>query len=103
MEEVQGFLEEALSEFQETKDSGEGKKAQDACGKVWLVLVRAMEALFLKKRGMAEGQLPKTYRGQRYMMEKLGDRRMRQLFHAFRDLFHIDGYYDGLVELGQTT
>ena len=97
LEEAHNFLDAALSEFEEARASGDGKKAQDACAKVWLAVVRAAEALFLK-RGLTEGELPKTYRGQRFLVAKFGDRRMRRLFHLLRDIFHIDGYYDGLVD-----
>ncbi len=97
MGEAKQFLEAALREFEEAKASNDGKRAQDACGKVWLAVVKGAEALFLK-RGLAEEELPKTYRGQRFLVAKFGDRRVRQLFHSLRDIFHIDGYYDGLVD-----
>ena len=97
LEEAKEFLDMAVAEFGEARASGDGKRAQDACGKVWLAVVRATEALFLK-RGIEPRKLPKSHKGRRFLLGRMGSREMRRLFHSLQAIFHIDGYYDGLVD-----
>lgn len=72
-------------------------KAIDAASKAYLALIKASESLFLKE-GIKEEELPKTYRGQRYLMNKFGRREQIEDFYLLREIFHIDAYYDGIID-----
>ncbi len=97
LEEAKEFLNAALSEFEQAKASGDGKRAQDACGKVWLAVVKGAEALFLK-RGVEVRRLPKTHKRRRFLLGQLGTKEMRRLFHSSEAVFHIEGCYDGVID-----
>jgi hypothetical protein len=67
------------------------------CGKGWLAVLEAAYAFFLKQ-GVSVGELPGTDRGRWYFAQRYMDREMRNAFHPLRSTFHIDGYYEGIVE-----
>ena len=62
--------------------------------------VAALEAVnaYSVKRGVPEDELPDTDRGRRYFLGLYMDREMRRAFIDMRHTFHIDGYYEGIVE-----
>jgi len=100
LQEAKRFYEEALREFARVKEGKNEVKARDACAKVWLAVMKATEALFVNE-GVEESQLPKSYRGVRYFLYKCGDKDLRRLFHTARDVFHIDGYYEGIINFDE--
>jgi hypothetical protein len=70
---------------------------RNACGKGWLAALEASYAFFARQ-GIPEDQLPDTERGRRYFARRYMDRDMRRAYESLRTTFHIDGYYEGIVE-----
>ena len=70
---------------------------RNSCGKGWLAVLEAVNAYFVGQ-GIADSELPDTHRGRRYFAAKYMSREMRRAFDSLRQTFHIDGYYDGIVE-----
>ena len=70
---------------------------RNSCGKGWLAALEAAYAFFVIQ-GVSEEELPNTDRGRRYFMRRYMDREMGRAFISLRQTFHIDGYYEGIVE-----
>lgn len=70
---------------------------RNACGKGWLAVLEAANAFFINQ-GAAEEDLPNTDRGRRYFTAHYMNREMRRAFQSLRQTFHIDGYYEGILE-----
>ena len=70
---------------------------QNACGKGWLAVLEAAHAYFLW-RGILETELPGTDRGWRFLVGRHMDPAMKREFNNMRQTFHVDGYYDGIVD-----
>lgn len=56
-----------------------------------------VNALLLKK-GFREEDLPESERGRRYLVHKYGGKELELYYLSLRDAFHIQGYYDGMIE-----
>lgn len=97
IEEGERLYEEAIKEFQRAKEGNNEVWARDACAKAWLAVIKASEALFVKK-GVKEEELPKGYRGQKYFLRRHGDRELRRNFDSMRNFFHVEGYYEGTID-----
>ena len=94
------LLDAAQAEFERAKDAKGGAAVtalRNSCGKGWLAVLEATNAFFVKQ-DVAEEDLPNTDRGRRYFVARYMDREMRRDFQSLRNTFHIDGYYEGIVE-----
>ena len=90
------FLKLAKKEIEESKKNGNQSLAVDGCAKAYLALDLATKGLFYKK-GVAKNKIPKSYRGLRYLLQKYGDDRIIKGFFFIRDVLHIDGYYEQII------
>lgn len=97
IQEAKDHYDTALKRLEESKRDGDESKAADACAKGWLAVILVTDMLFLKK-GEKEENLPKTYRGRVFFLKKYGDRELRRIFDRSRNVLHIDGYYDRLID-----
>lgn len=97
LKESRVIFKEAKKEFAEAKKRKDELKARDAASKAYLSLVKACEYLFMRK-GLKKEALPRTYRGLVFCLGKFGDSEIRKEFYSLRDIFHIDAYYDGIVD-----
>ena len=101
LEKARKLYQRALEEFEKAKEKSNGMVLRDACGKGWLSAVEATYAVLVKK-GVKEEELPKGGdRGRRYMIFKHADKELRRLYLSLRDSLHIEGYYDGTLELDE--
>ena len=101
LEEAKNFYRQAIEEFQKAKEKSDSVILRDACAKAWLSTLEATYAL-LTKKGVKEESLPKGGdRGRRYMMFKYADTEFNRLYLSLRDVFHIEGYYDGTLEFDE--
>ena len=94
------LLQAGRAEFADAQQARGGAAVvglRNSCGKGWLATLAAINALFLKQ-GVAEEELPDTDRGRRYFARRCLDRDLRRAYDGFRNTFHIDGYYEGIVE-----
>ncbi len=98
--EARDLLAAARAEFDQAQQAKGGAAVtglRNSCGKGWLALLEAVNAFFVKQ-GVTEGELPDTDRGRRFFSRRYMDRDMSRDFLALRQTFHIDGYYEGIVE-----
>ena len=94
------LLGAAREEFARAEGSTGGAAViglRNSCGKGWLATLEAANAFFIK-RGIPEGELPKTDRGRRLFVQQQMHPEMRRHYDRMRTTFHIDGYYEGIVE-----
>ena len=70
---------------------------RNACGKGWLAALEATKAYFLAS-GIPEGELPDNDCGRNYFVGRYMDRDMRKEYIVIRQIFRINGYYEGIVE-----
>ena len=94
------LLQSAREEFIRAEEARGGAVViglRNSCGKGWLATLEATNALFLK-RGIPEEELPKTDRGRRLFVQQQLSPEMRRYYDRMRTTFHIDGYYEGIVE-----
>ena len=73
---------------------------RNSCGKGWLATVEAINAHFLNQ-GVAETQLPDKERGRRFFVNRYMNREMRRSYNELWKTFHVDGYYEGIVEFDE--
>ncbi len=97
IKEAKRYYEIALKELKEASENGKIELAVNGCDKGWLSTVLATNALFIKK-GEPEEKLPETHRGRRYLLTKYGTKELRTVFYKARDVLHIDGFYDRLID-----
>ena len=94
------LLASARTEFENAQQERGGAAVtglRNSCGKGWLAALEAANAFFVKQ-GVADGDLPSTDLGRRYFAASYMSRNMRRAFVELRQTFHIDGYYEGIVE-----
>ena len=94
------LLDAAQAEYERAQQERGGAAVialRNSCGKGWLAALEAAYAFFLKQ-GVVEEDLPDTDRGRRYFAGRYMDREMRKAFDSMRTTFHIDGYYEGILE-----
>ncbi len=97
------LLEAAREEFARAEEARGGAAViglRNACGKGWLAALDAVNAFFVA-RGVPESELPETDRGRRYLVGTHMEREMRTAYVDMRQTFHIDGYYEGIVEFDE--
>ncbi len=94
------LLQAARIEFSQAEDA-KGRQAviglRNSCGKGWLAALEATNGYFLMQ-GVPESELPDNDRGRKYFVGRYMDRDLRRAYIDMRQTFHIDGYYDGIVE-----
>ena len=94
------LLQAAREEFARAEEAKGGTAViglRNSCGKGWLATLEALNAYFLNQ-GVSEGELPDNDRGRRYLAARYMDRDLRRAYIDMRQTFHIDGYYEGIVE-----
>ena len=94
------YARAAREEFARAEEA-KGREAviglQNACGKGWLAVLETAQAHFLS-RGVPEAELPSSDRGWRFLVGKHMDPSARKEFNDMRQIFHVDGYYGGIVD-----
>lgn len=88
----------AEEEYNSAKEKNDKNLIQNASCKAYLAVVKATYALFLKK-GIKEEELPTGLRGQKFFLRKFATKEILQKFFFLRDLLHIEGYYEGNIEI----
>ena len=94
------LLQAAREEFAGAEEAKGGSAMiglRNSCGEGWLATLEALNAYFLNQ-GVSEEELPDNDRGRNYFTGRFMDRDMRRAYIAMRQTFHIDGYYEGIVE-----
>ena len=94
------FLELAKKEIEKSKKNSDPHIAVDGCAKGYLALDLATKGLFQKK---GVKQIPKSYRGTRYLLQKYADKNLIRIFGNVRDILHIDGYYEQIINYNTIT
>ncbi len=94
------LLQVARDEFARAEEA-KGRAAviglRNACGKGWLAALEATKCYFLMQ-GVPESELPENDRGRYYFAGRYMARDMVKDYIYIRQTFHINGYYDGIVE-----
>lgn len=94
------LLQAAREEFARAEEAQGGAAViglRNSCGKGWLAILEAINAHFIKQ-GVPESELPGNDRGRKYFAGRYMDRNMTKDYIYLRQTFHLDGYYDGIVE-----
>ena len=94
------LLQVARDEFAKAEEA-KGRAAviglRNSCGKGWLAALEATTTYFLMQ-GVPESELPQNDRGRYYFVGQFMNREMRRSYNDMRQIFHINGYYEGIVE-----
>ena len=91
---------EEFSKAEEAKGRAAVIGLRNACGKGWLATVEAINAHFLNQ-GVPEAELPDKERGRRFFVGRYMNRDMRKSYDSLWKTFHVDGYYEGIVEFDE--
>lgn len=94
------LLQAARDEFARAEAARGGAAViglRNSCGKGWLAALEAVNGYFLKQ-GVPEAELPGNDRGRKYFAGRYMGREMVRAYVYIRQTFHIDGYYEGIVE-----
>jgi hypothetical protein len=97
------LLQAAREEFARAEEAPGGAAViglRNACGKGWLAALEAVNGYFTGQ-GVPESELPANDRGRTFFARRYMDRDMRRAFAEMRQTFHIDGYYEGIVEFDE--
>ena len=97
------LLRAARYEFARAEEARGGDAViglRNSCGKGWLATVEAINAHFLNQ-GVAESELPDKERGPRFFVSRHMNREMRRSYSELWKTFHVDGYYEGIVEFDE--
>ena len=97
------LLQAARDEFARAEEAKGGAAViglRNSCGKGWLATVEAINAHFLNQ-GVAETELPEKERGRRFFVSRHMNREMRRDYDSLWKTFHVDGYYEGIVEFDE--
>ena len=97
------LLQAARDEFARAEEARGGAAViglRNSCGKGWLAVVEAINAHFLNQ-GVLESELPDKERGRRFFVSRYMDREMRKNYNDLWKTFHVDGYYEGIVEFDE--
>ena len=96
-------LQAARDEFARAEEARGGAAVmglRNACGKGWLAALEAINAHFLSQ-GVAESELPDKDRGRRFFVRRYMNREMRRSYIELWKTFHVDGYYEDIVEFDE--
>jgi hypothetical protein len=94
------LLQAGREEFARAEEAKGGAAViglRNSCGKGWLAALEAANTYFLMQ-GVPEAELPDNDRGRFYFAGRYMDRDMRRAYIDMRQTFHINGYYEGIVE-----
>ena len=94
------LLQAAREEFTRAEEAKGGEAViglRNACGKGWLAALEATKCYF-PMQGVPESELPENDRGRYYFAGRYMARDMVKDYIYIRQTFHINGYYDGIVE-----
>ena len=97
------LLRAARDEFARAEEARGGDAViglRNSCGKGWLATVEAINAHFLNQ-GIPESELPDKERGRRFFVSRYMNRDMRRNYNDLWKTFHVDGYYEGIVEFDE--
>lgn len=97
------LLQAARDEFARAEEAQGGAAViglRNSCGKGWLAVVEAINAHFLNQ-GVPEAELPDKERGRRFFVSRYMSREMRRYYDSLWKTFHVDGYYEGIVEFDE--
>ena len=97
------LLQAARDEFGRAEEAKGGAAViglRNSCGKGWLATVEAINAHFLNQ-GVAVSELPDKERGRRFFVSRYMSREMRRNYNDLWKTFHVDGYYEGIVEFDE--
>lgn len=97
------LLQAARDEFVRAEEAKGGAAViglRNSCGKGWLATVEAINAHFLNQ-GVAVSELPDKERGRRFFVSRYMNREMRRNYNDLWKTFHVDGYYEGIVEFDE--
>ena len=97
------LLQAARDEFARAGEAQGGAAViglRNSCGKGWLAVVEAINAHFLNQ-GVAESELPDKERWRRFFVSRYMSREMRRSYNELWKTFHVDGYYEGIVEFDE--
>ena len=97
------LLQAARDEFVRAEEARGGAAViglRNSCGKGWLAVVEAINAHFLNQ-GVLESELPDKERGRRFFVSRYMNREMRRNYTDLWKTFHVDGYYEGIVEFDE--
>ena len=97
------LLRAARDEFARAEEARGGDAViglRNSCGKGWLATVEAINAHFLNQ-GVAESELPDKERGRKFFVSRHMNREMRRSYSELWKTFHVDGYYEGIVEFDE--
>ena len=100
---ARGLLQAARDEFARAEEAKGGAAViglRNSCGKGWLAVVEAINAHFLNQ-GVSESELPDKERGRRFFVSRYMNREMRRNYNDLWKTFHVDGYYEGIVEFDE--
>ena len=89
---------EELARAQESQGHDAAIGLRNSCGKGWLAVLESVNS-YLILQGIPEAELPDTDRGRRYFAGRYLNRNLRQAYSHLRQIFHIDGYYEGTLRL----
>ncbi len=97
------LLQAARDEFSRAEEAQGGAAViglRNSCGKGWLAVVEAISAHFLNQ-GVPESELPDKERGMRFFVSRYMSRELRRSYNDLWKTFHVDGYYEGIVEFDE--
>ena len=97
------LLQAARDEFARAEEARGGAAViglRNSCGKGWLAALEAINAHFLNQ-GVPESELPDKERGRRFFVRRYMNREMRRSYNDLWKTFHVDGYYEGIVEFDE--
>ena len=97
------LLQAAREEFARAEQARGGAAViglRNSCGKGWLAVVEAINAHFLNQ-GVPASELPDKERGRRFFVGRHMSRDMRRNYDSLWKTFHVDGYYEGIVEFDE--
>ena len=97
------LLQAARDEFSSAEEAQGGAAViglRNSCGKGWLAVVEAINA-HLMNQGVPESELPDKERGMRFFVSRYMSRELRRSYNDLWKTFHVDGYYEGIVEFDE--
>ena len=97
------LLQAARDEFSSAEEAQGGAAViglRNSCGKGWLAVVEAINAHLLNQ-GVPESELPDKERGRRFFVSRYMSRELRRSYNDLWKTFHVDGYYEGIVEFDE--
>jgi hypothetical protein len=94
---AQALASIAETELNKAEAADDKIQARQAAGKAWLAVGEAFRGLLLA-RGIDPGDMPRSERGRVFMHTKYGSRKLRQLYHTTKAVFHQDAYYEEIID-----